>query len=100
MTRGSTRSSMSSSSRDAPGAWTAALTFGWWPSETIAAGYTHQPRRDPVRTGGGRRGLRRTAPTIGAWPVENPILASAAWVALFLIVFVPLCTARYSRPTS
>lgn len=39
-----------------------------------------------------------TAPTNGAWPLEHPITASLAWTALLLAVFVPLCTARYSRP--
>jgi ABC-2 type transport system permease protein len=40
------------------------------------------------------------APANGAWPLEHPIVASLAWTALLLIVFVPLCTARYARPPS
>jgi ABC-2 type transport system permease protein len=38
------------------------------------------------------------APANGAWPLEHPIAASLGWTALLLIVFVPLCTARYARP--
>ncbi|GAA4547584.1 ABC transporter permease [Pseudonocardia xishanensis] len=38
-----------------------------------------------------------TAPTNDAWPLENPITASLAWVALFLLLFVPLCSLRYAR---
>jgi ABC-2 type transport system permease protein len=37
------------------------------------------------------------APANGAWPLEHPVVASLAWSALLLIVFVPLCTARYAR---
>jgi ABC-2 type transport system permease protein len=37
------------------------------------------------------------APPGGAWPLEHPVVASLAWTALLLIVFVPLCTARYAR---
>lgn len=40
------------------------------------------------------------APANGAWPLEHPIVASLAWTALFLVAFVPLCTARYARPPS
>jgi len=38
------------------------------------------------------------APASGAWPLEHPITASLAWMALLLAVFVPLATARYARP--
>jgi len=41
-----------------------------------------------------------TAPTNGAWPLENPILSSIAWVALLLTAFAPLCVMRYSRSES
>jgi hypothetical protein len=34
----------------------------------------------------------------GAWPLAHPVTASLAWTALLLAVFVPLATARYSRP--
>ncbi len=37
------------------------------------------------------------APASGAWPLEHPIVASLAWTALLLAVFVPLGTARYAR---
>lgn len=37
-------------------------------------------------------------PANGAWPLEHPLIASLAWTALLLAVFVPLCTARYARP--
>jgi ABC-2 type transport system permease protein len=39
-----------------------------------------------------------TGPANGAWPLEHPVVASLAWTALLLAVFVPLCTARYARP--
>lgn len=39
-----------------------------------------------------------TAPTNGAWPLEHPVLATLAWTALLLAMFVPLCSARYARP--
>jgi ABC-2 type transport system permease protein len=38
-------------------------------------------------------------PIAGAWPLEHPVAASLAWTALLLAVFVPLCTARYARPS-
>jgi ABC-2 type transport system permease protein len=37
------------------------------------------------------------APANGAWPLEHPVVASVAWTALLLAVFVPLCTRRYAR---
>lgn len=36
-------------------------------------------------------------PANGAWPLEHPVVASLAWLAALLVVFVPLCTARYAR---
>jgi ABC-2 type transport system permease protein len=39
-----------------------------------------------------------TGPANGAWPLEHPVVASLAWTALLLAVFVPLCTTRYARP--
>jgi ABC-2 type transport system permease protein len=38
-----------------------------------------------------------TAPANGAWPLEHPVIATLGWTALFLAVFVPLCTARYAQ---
>ena len=38
-----------------------------------------------------------TTPANGAWPLEHPVVASLAWTALLLAVFVPLCTRRYAR---
>jgi ABC-2 type transport system permease protein len=38
-----------------------------------------------------------TAPANGAWPLEHPVTAALGWIALLLVVFVPLCTARYAR---
>jgi ABC-2 type transport system permease protein len=38
-----------------------------------------------------------TAPANGAWPLEHPVVASLAWTAMLLAVFVPLCTRRYAR---
>jgi hypothetical protein len=37
------------------------------------------------------------APANGAWPLEHPVIASLAWTAVLLAVFVPLCTRRYAR---
>jgi ABC-2 type transport system permease protein len=39
-----------------------------------------------------------TVPANGAWPLEHPVVASLAWTALLLAVFVPLSTTRYARP--
>jgi ABC-2 type transport system permease protein len=33
----------------------------------------------------------------GAWPLEHPVPATLAWMALLLAVFVPLCTRRFAR---
>jgi ABC-2 type transport system permease protein len=38
-----------------------------------------------------------TAPANGAWPLLHPVLASVGWLALLLVIFVPLCSARYAR---
>ncbi|GAB3242539.1 ABC transporter permease [Kineosporia babensis] len=38
-----------------------------------------------------------SAPTGGAWPLENPVTASLIWTLGLLAVFVPLCTLRYAR---
>jgi ABC-2 type transport system permease protein len=38
-----------------------------------------------------------TSPAHSTWPLEHSILASVAWTALLLVIFVPLCTARYAR---
>jgi ABC-2 type transport system permease protein len=38
-----------------------------------------------------------TTPANGAWPLEHPVIAALGWTALLLVVFVPLCTARYAR---
>lgn len=38
------------------------------------------------------------APANGAWPLEHPVIASLAWTALLLAIFVPLCAIRYARP--
>ncbi len=38
-----------------------------------------------------------TSPANSTWPLEHSILASVAWTALLLVIFVPLCTARYAR---
>jgi ABC-2 type transport system permease protein len=36
-------------------------------------------------------------PANGAWPLLHPVLASVGWLVLLLLVFVPLCAARYNR---
>jgi ABC-2 type transport system permease protein len=38
-----------------------------------------------------------TAPANGAWPLLHPVVASVCWLALLLLIFVPLCAARYAR---
>jgi len=37
------------------------------------------------------------APTNGTWQLEHPVPATLAWVALLLVIFVPLCTRRFAR---
>jgi ABC-2 type transport system permease protein len=37
------------------------------------------------------------APANGSWPLEHPVIASLAWTAVLLVIFVPLCTRRYAR---
>jgi ABC-2 type transport system permease protein len=37
------------------------------------------------------------APANGSWPLEHPVVASLAWTAVLLAVFVPLSTRRYAR---
>ncbi len=37
------------------------------------------------------------APADGAWPLLHPVLASLGWLVLLLVIFVPLCAARYAR---
>jgi hypothetical protein len=38
-----------------------------------------------------------TAPANGTWPLLHPVLASAGWLVLLPVIFVPLCAARYAR---
>jgi hypothetical protein len=38
-----------------------------------------------------------TAPANGAWPLLHPVFASVCWLVLLLLIFVPLCAARYAR---
>jgi ABC-2 type transport system permease protein len=38
-----------------------------------------------------------SAPAHGAWPLLHPVLASAGWTLLLLVIFVPLTAARYAR---
>jgi ABC-2 type transport system permease protein len=37
------------------------------------------------------------ASTNGTWQLEHPVLATLAWTALLLVIFVPLCTRRFAR---
>jgi ABC-2 type transport system permease protein len=37
------------------------------------------------------------APANGTWPLLHPVLASVGWMVLLLVIFVPLCAARYAR---
>ncbi|WP_134324096.1 ABC transporter permease [Cumulibacter soli] len=41
-----------------------------------------------------------TAPTNGAWPLENAVLATMLWSVLLLVIFVPLTVRRYARPAA
>ncbi|WUH99163.1 hypothetical protein OHR68_37580 [Spirillospora sp. NBC_00431] len=38
--------------------------------------------------------------TSGAWPIQHPVPASLLWVAVMLVVFVPLSTRLYKRAFS
>lgn len=38
-----------------------------------------------------------TGPTPDVWPLQHPVLASLAWAALLLAIFVPLSVRRYKR---
>jgi ABC-2 type transport system permease protein len=38
-----------------------------------------------------------TAPANGTWPLLHPVLASVGWLLLILVIFMPLCAARYAR---
>jgi len=67
-------------------AWLRAIA-DWNPISALAAA-TRQLFGNPV------------ASANGAWPLEHPVVASLAWIALLLVVFVPLCTARYARGSS
>jgi ABC-2 type transport system permease protein len=37
------------------------------------------------------------SPTNGTWQLEHPVVATLAWTALLLAIFVPLCTRRFAR---
>ncbi|WP_278315477.1 ABC transporter permease [Lolliginicoccus levis] len=39
-------------------------------------------------------------PAPEAWPLQNPVLASLAWTAIILIIFVPFATYRYKKAVS
>jgi ABC-2 type transport system permease protein len=34
------------------------------------------------------------------WPLQHPVLASLLWIALILVIFVPLATRRYMKAVS
>jgi ABC-2 type transport system permease protein len=38
-----------------------------------------------------------SVPANGTWPLLHPVLASVGWLVLLLVIFVPLCAARYAR---
>jgi ABC-2 type transport system permease protein len=67
-------------------AWLRAIA-DWNPISALAAA-TRQLFGNPV------------APANGAWSLEHPVVTSLAWIALLLVVFVPLGTARYARGSS
>jgi ABC-2 type transport system permease protein len=37
------------------------------------------------------------APVADAWPIQNPQLASMIWIALILVIFIPLSINRYKK---
>ena len=39
-------------------------------------------------------------PVADAWPLQNPVVYSLLWVAILLVVFVPLSVAQYKRAAS
>ncbi|MEQ6028156.1 ABC transporter permease [Streptomyces salinarius] len=39
-------------------------------------------------------------PEPDAWPLQHPVAASFLWVAVILLVFVPLAIRRYQRAVS
>jgi ABC-2 type transport system permease protein len=41
-----------------------------------------------------------TAPPPDAWPLQNPVLTSLVWIAILLVVFVPLSIHRYKKAVS
>ena len=38
--------------------------------------------------------------TSGAWPLQHPVVASLLWIAVILLVFVPLATRLYQKAVS
>ena len=53
-------------------------------------------------TGAQRVLFGNTVPELqqGAWPVENPVIASLMWCAILLVVFVPLAVWKYRQAVS
>ncbi|MCE7008828.1 ABC transporter permease [Kibdelosporangium philippinense] len=39
-------------------------------------------------------------PTPDAWPLQNPVLATLAWTAIILLIFVPFAIRRYRKAVS
>ena len=39
-------------------------------------------------------------PTPDAWPLQNPVIYTLIWAAIFIVVFVPLANLQYQRSTS
>jgi ABC-2 type transport system permease protein len=37
------------------------------------------------------------SPANGTWQLEHPVVATLAWTALLLAIFIPLCTRRFAR---
>lgn len=64
-------------------AWLRAIA-DWNPASAVAAALRHLFGNP-------------SAPATGAWPLEHPVLASAGWLVVLLVIFVPLCAARYAR---
>jgi ABC-2 type transport system permease protein len=54
-------------------------------------------------TGAARELFGNTPPGVeasGAWPVENPVLASVLWMVVILAIFVPLSIRQYKKAAS
>jgi ABC-type polysaccharide/polyol phosphate export permease len=71
-------------------------------SENLPAGLRHIAEWNPVSavTMAARELFGNTSPLQAppdVWPLQHPVLASLGWVAIFLLIFVPLANYQYKR---